>query len=184
MSDGPSVNSGQAGALAESVFWAINARRSVRKFTPEPVPRDVVERIVAAGVEAPSGCNMQLRQYIIIDDPAVMDKIRPASTALATAPAAIVILMEPKGTKYGEFWMQDASAAMENMLLAAVALGYAACWVEGAVRPSEDFLRSALGVPQHLRVWSLLPVGKAAEEPKRPPKGDPAKITHYNAFSK
>ncbi len=172
------------GALAESVFWAINTRRSVRKFAPEPVPRDVLERIVAAGVEAPSGCNMQLRQYIIIDDPAVMDKIRPASSVLATAPAAIVILMEPKGTKYGEFWMQDASAAMENMLLAAVALGYAACWVEGAVRPNEDLLREALGVPEHLRVWSLLPVGKAAEDPQRPPKPDPPEITHYNAFGK
>ena len=170
--------------LAEAVFWAINSRRSVRKFTAEPVPRDVLEKIVAAGVEAPSGCNMQFRHYIIVDDPAMMDKIRPASEVLATAPAAIVILMEPKGTKYGEFWMQDASAAMENMLLAAVALGYAACWVEGAVRPSEDLLREALGVPEHLRVWSMLPVGKAAEEPKRPPKPEPAEITHYNAFGK
>ena len=172
------------GGFAESVFSTINARRSVRKFTPEPVPRDVLERIVAAAVEAPSGCNMQFRHYIIVDDPAVMDKIRPASSVLATAPAAIVILMEPKGTKYGEFWMQDASAAMENMLLAAVALGYAACWVEGAVRPSEDLLRNVLGVPDDLRVWSLLPVGKAAEQPKRPPKPDPAEITHYNAFGK
>ena len=172
------------GGLADAVFSVINARRSVRKFTPEPVPREVLERIVAAGVEAPSGCNMQFRHYIIVDDPAVMDRIRPASKVLATAPAAIVILMEPKGTKYGEFWMQDASAAMENMLLAAVALGYAACWVEGAIRRSEDLLRKALGVPKRLRVWSLLPVGKAAEDPKRPPKPAPAEITHYNAFGK
>ncbi len=170
------------GGLAEAVFSVINSRRSVRKFAAEPVPRDVLEKIVAAGIEAPSGCNMQFRHYIIVDDPAVMAKIRPTSSALATAPAAIVILMEPKGTKYGEFWMQDASAAMENMLLAAVALGYAACWVEGGVRPSEDFLREVLGVPEHLRVWSLLPVGRAAEDPQRPPKPDPPEITHYNAF--
>ncbi len=182
MSDGPSVNSGQAGGLADSVFSTINARRSVRKFTAEPVPRDVLERIVAAGVEAPSGCNMQLRQYIIIDDPAVMDKIRPASTPLATAPAAIVILMEPKGTKYGEFWMQDASAAMENMLLAAVALGYAGCWVEGQVRPNEEKLRQILGVGDELRVWSLTPIGKPAAAPARPPKPRPGEVTHYNRF--
>jgi len=169
-------------ALAEAVLAVINARRSVRKFTSDPVPREVLEKIVAAGAEAPSGCNMHFKQFMIIDDPAVMDKIRPLSTPLTTAPAAIVILSEPKGTKYGEFWIQDASAAMENMLLAAVALGYAACWVEGAIRRREDELRKLLGVPDHLRLWSLLPVGKAAESPKRPPKPDPAEITHYNAF--
>ena len=170
-------------ALADAVFSVINARRSVRKFTDEPVPREVLEKIVAAGAEAPTGCNMHFKQYVIIDDPAVMDKVRSFGGALATAPAAIVIVMEPKGTAYGEFWVQDASAAMENMLLAAVALGYAACWVEGAIRRCEDELRSILSVPHNLRVWSLMPVGKPGEVPPRPPKPQPSEVTHYNYFS-
>ena len=165
------------------VFDAINMRRSVRQYTDEPVPRQVLERIVAAGVEAPSGCNMQLRQYIIVDDPGVMDQIRPVSKALRGARAVIVLLVEPQGSKFGiEFWVQDASAAMENMLLAAVALGYASCWVEGALRKCEDTLREVLGVPASLRVWSLAPVGKAGEVPARPPKPAPDKITHYNRY--
>jgi len=167
---------------ADAVFAVINSRRSVRKFTDEAVPREVLEKIVAAAIEAPSGANAQLRQYIIVDDAQVLGQIRSASPALKTAPAAIVIVMDPKATKFGEFWVQDASAAMENMLLAAVALGYAACWVEGAVRRHEDELKEVLGVPEHLRVWSLLPVGKAAETPARPPKPEPDEVTHYNRF--
>ena len=163
-------------------FDAVMTRRSVREYLPEAVGRDVLGRIVAAGVEAPSGCNMQLRQYVIVDDPAVMERIRPLSGAMTGAPAAIVLLVEPKGTRFGEFWVQDASAAMENMLLAAVALGYAACWVEGALRRCEDELRRILAVPEHLRIWSLLPVGKPAGQPRRPPKPEAGEITHYNHF--
>jgi len=165
------------------VFEAINKRRSVRKYLDEPVPRQVLERIVAAGIEAPSGCNMQLRQYIIVDDPAVMQQLRPVSKALTGAPAAIVILVEPRPSSFGfEFWVQDASAAMQNMLLAAVALGYAGCWVEGALRKCEQQLRQVLGVPRHLRVWSMLRVGKAAETPQRPDKSAASEVTHYNRY--
>lgn len=163
-------------------FSVVNARRSVRKFLPEPVGREVLEQIVAAGVEAPSGCNMQLRQYIIVDDPAVLGVFAEIGGALASAPAAIVLLVEPKSSKFGEYWLQDISAATENMLLAAVALGYASCWVEGQVQRCEDRLREVLAVPQELRIWSIMPVGKADGEPARPKKPTPAEITHYNRF--
>jgi len=168
---------------ADAFFSVVNTRRSVRKFTDEAVPREVLEKIVAAGVEAPSGVNAQLRQYIIVDDPETMERVRFASGALKSAPAAIVIVMDPQATKHGEFWVQDASAAMQNMLLAAVALGYAACWIEGAVRRCEDDLKKVLGVPKGLRVWSLLPVGKAAETPQRPTKPAPEDVTHHNRFN-
>jgi len=164
------------------VFEAIRRRRSVRQYKPERVPREVLAKIVAAGVEAPSGCNEQLRQYIIVDDPAVLDGMRAVSKALTGAPAAIVVLIEPKQTPYGPFHTQDASAAIENMLLAAVGLGYGSCWVEGQVRSHEDELRKLLAVQEPLRVWAILPVGKPAEQPERPEKPDPADITYYNRF--
>ena len=163
-------------------FDVVRSRRSVRQYAPDPVARDVLEKIVAAGIEAPSGCNMQLRQYVLVDDPAVMDRLRPVSQAIDRAPAAIVLLVSPTGTPYGEFWIQDASAAMENMLLAAVALGYGACWVEGQVRPREAELAKLLAVPDELRVWSLMPVGTPAESPPRPAKPAPAEVIHYNCF--
>lgn len=169
---------------AEDFFRIINSRRSIRKFKSDPVPREVLERIVAAGVEAPSGCNGQFRHYVIVDDETVMERIRPFSPALKTASAAIVIVMEPKAAKFGEFWVQDASAAMENMLLAAVALGYGACWIEGALRRCEDELRTILDVPKDLRVWSLLPVGIPDENPDRREKPQAKDITGYNRFEK
>ncbi len=165
------------------LFDAIYERRSVRNFVPEPVPYDDLEKIVQAGIEAPSGCNMQLRQYIIIDDPAVVEQLRGFSMALATCPAVIVLVMDPQTTKFGEFWVQDASAAIENMLLAATALGYGTCWVEGALRRHEEQAREILGVPETLRVWAMVPVGRAADKPPRPPKSDPDDVVHHNAFT-
>jgi nitroreductase len=164
------------------LFEAIEKRRSVRNYKPDPVAREDLERIVRAGMEAPSGCNMQLRQYVIVDDPETMARLGPLSRSLAGAPAAIAILVEPKGTQYGSFWMQDASAAMENMLLAATALGYGSCWVEGALRRCEEQLRDILKVPEDLRTWSLLPVGKPDETPSRPEKSDFEAVVHYGRY--
>ena len=163
-------------------FEVIHRRRSVRKYAPAPVPRAVLEQIVQAGIEAPSGCNEQLRHYVIVDDPAVVAQMLPISGALTGSAAVIVLLVEPKATPYGEFWVQDASAAMENMLLAAVALGYEGCWVEGHVRRHEAALRELLGVPENLRIWSLTPIGKAASEAQRPAKPPLAERTHYNRY--
>jgi len=163
-------------------FDVVRMRRSVRQFTPEPVGRDVLERIVAAGVEAPSGCNLQLRQYVIVDDPAVLAELRAVSKALSSAPAAIVVLIEPTASKFGEFYIQDAAAAIENMLLAAVALGYASCWVEGQVYRHADRLGKLLGVPEPFRVRAILPVGRGASRPPRPPKPSAADVTHYNRY--
>ncbi len=164
------------------LFEAINKRRSVRKYKSDPVDAGDLRKIVEAGIEAPSGCNMQLRQYVIVQDPETMEKIRPLSGALAGARACIVILVDPKQTRYGSFWVQDASAAMENMLLAATALGYGSCWVEGAIRRCEDQLRDILKVPGDLRIWSMMPVGTPESLPARPEKSDYADIVHHNRF--
>jgi nitroreductase len=101
---------------------------------------------------------------------------------MSGAKAAIVLLIEPAATPYGEFYVQDASAAMENMLLAAAALGYGSCWIEGALRRCEEQLRDILKVPEDLRVWSLLPVGTPDETPSRPEKSDFADVVHVNRY--
>ena len=165
------------------LFEAINQRRSVRKYRPDPVPREALDKIVANGIEAPSGCNRQLRHYIIVDDPKTMDALRPFSGAFDKAPAAIVVVMDPQGTPYGDFWMQDASAAIENMLLATVAMGYAACWIEGALRNGEEELKQILNVPEDLRVWAILPIGIAEGVPNRPDKKSFEESVSYNQYS-
>ena len=167
------------------IFAAIMDRRSVRKFdAARPVSREALERIVVAGVEAPSGCNMQLRQFVIVDDPALMAKLAPFNRALPTAPACIAILAEPKASPYGEYWRQDASASMQNMLLAATGLGLASCWIEGGLDKNEEKIREILGIPATLRVCSLVSIGYAAEPAQRPVKSLPRDVTHYNRFGK
>lgn len=165
-------------------FDAVNTRRSVRQFTPEPVPLDVLEAIVQAGLESPTGCNAQLRQYVIVTDPAVMDQLRSISKAIDGAPAAIVQLIEPKCTPWGDYHLQDAAASIQSMLLAAVALGYASCWIEGQVRRSHDQIRGMLNVPATLAVSAILPIGKAAQQPRRPEKATLAQSAHYNMYGK
>lgn len=163
------------------LYEAINVRRSIRSYTDDPVSQDALQRIVQAGIEAPTGCNMQLRQFIIVDDADVIGRLAKLGVSKG-APAVVVILMDPQGTPYGEFWVQDASATMENMLLAAVAEGLGACWVEGQVTPKEPQLRKILGVPQGLRVWSVMAVGTPTAQPGRPPKPDFDQIVHFNRF--
>ena len=165
-------------------FDVVYARRSVRQFQDAPVPVTVLERIVEAGLEAPTGCNAQLRRYIIVTDPDVMARLRQVSTAMKSAPAAIVQLIEPTPTKFGAFYLQDAAASLQNMLLATVASGYASCWVEGAVRHGEQEIRDILGVPPELNVSAILPIGKPAESPSRPAKLTLAEATHYDQFGR
>jgi nitroreductase len=165
-------------------FDVVSARRSVRQFTGEAVPLEVLESIVQAGLEAPTGCNAQLRQYVIVTDPVVMDQLRPISKAIDGAAAAIVQLIEPKGTQWGDDHIQDAAASIENMLLASVALGYASCWIEGQVRRSHDQIRRILGVPATLDVSAILPIGRAGQQPRRPDKATLAQAAHYNAYGK
>lgn len=163
------------------LYDAINKRRSIRSYTSDPVDREALKRIVQAGIEAPTGCNMQLRQFIVVDDAAVIDQLAELGMTKG-APAAVVIVMDPQGTPYGEFWVQDASATMENMLLAAVAEGLGACWVEGQVTPKEGKLRTILHVPENLRIWSIMAVGHPTEHPARPPKPEFDEIVHFNLF--
>ncbi|MCL2701933.1 MAG: nitroreductase family protein [Phycisphaerae bacterium] len=164
------------------LFAAILERRSIRKFQARSVSRGDLETIVVAGVEAPSGCNMQLRQFVIVDEPAVLAKLAPFSRALVGAPACIAILAEPKATPYGEYWRQDASASMQNMLLAATGLGLGGCWIEGGFDKNEDAIREILGVPSTFRVCSLMSIGYASEPGQRPEKSLPRDVTHYNRF--
>ena len=163
------------------LYDAINARRSVRSYTSDPVDPEALKRITQAGIEAPTGCNMQLRQFIIVDDADVIAKLDELGVTKG-APAVVVILMDPQGTAYGEFWVQDASATMENMLLATVAEGLGACWIEGQVTPKEPELRTILNVPEDLRVWSIMCVGHPTQQPARPAKPDFADIVHFNRF--
>ena len=172
-----------------NVLQAIEMRHSYRgRYLDQPVPREDLERIMRAGLAAPSGCNKQTTSLIAVDDPAVMERlhqvIRPPIGQ--TAPAMICVLTK-RIIAYGDrcYSVQDYAAAIENMLLAIVALGYQSCWIEGHITDKDAIGRqmaSILGVPEEYDLVCFLPVGVAAEEVRPPAKLPFASRAWFNRF--
>ena len=167
----------------------ISARRSYRgKYLPTPVPREHLTAILQAGLDAPSGCNKQTTSLIAVDDPEVLARLRAVidPPVAETAPAYICVLTR-RIIAYRDrcFAVQDYSAAIENMLLAIVALGYQSCWYEGHItdvdRIGEKMAR-ILGVPEEYELVCLLPVGVAADPVHGPKKKDFAERAWFNKF--
>ena len=155
----------------------IAARHSYRGLYQDvPVPREHLKMILEAGCAAPSGCNKQTTSFIAVDDPKLMEQLFTVITRGLgkTAPAMICILTR-KIIAYADrtFYIQDYSAAIQNMLLAIEDLGYASCWVEGHITDVDrigDKMAAILGVPEGYELICYLPVGVAAEEYKLPQK--------------
>jgi len=151
------------------VFEAIHNRYSYRgEFRDTPIPREDLRKIVDAGIHAPSGKNEQTTSFVIVDDPEVLKQLvaivnRPVGF---TAKAFIVCAIDQRPV-LGDlsFAVEDCAAAVENMFLAATALGYATVWLDGVLRFDNVAARVAklLGIPSHLAVRVILPLGIARE---------------------
>lgn len=153
------------------LFDAIERRHSYRgAFTSEPVPEADLWKIAEAGVRAPSGCNRQTTHLCIVNDP---EKLRALSEMLPravvqTAQAAILVVTDNRPA-YGEtsFEAEDYGAAVENMLLAITALGYATVWLDGVLRFDgiADKIADLIGLEdrEHFTVSVLLPLGVPQE---------------------
>ena len=164
-------------------------RRSYRgKYRPDPVSREDLKAIMEAGLAAPSGCNKQTVSLIAVDDPAVLEKLHQVidPPAGATAPAMICVLTR-RIIAYRDrcFSVQDYSAAIENMLLAAVALGYQSCWYEGHITDEDRIGRKMadlLSVPEDYELVCFLPIGIAETEPGTPRKKTFEERAWFNGF--
>lgn len=137
------------------VFEAIRKRRSVRSYTGDPIPKEDLEKIVDAGRLAATGSNKQPWDFIVVTDRETIDQLRIASSWMDKAGAVIAVVLDPSS----RWWVEDGSAAVENMLLAATALGYGSCWLEGYTVPREDEFKALLGVPEGKRLLTLVPIG-------------------------
>jgi nitroreductase len=140
---------------------AIRIRRSIRKYTGEKIPRADLEKIIDAARLAPSGSNKQPWDFIVVTEEAMINQLKIASPWMDKAGAIIAVVMDPSS----RWWVEDASAAVENMLLVCTALGYGACWLEGYTLPREDEFKLLLEIPKTKRLITLVPVGVPAELP-------------------
>ena len=145
---------------------AIRKRRSIRKYTGEPIPREDLERIVDAGRLAATGSNRQPWDFIVVTDKKTIEQFKLSGPWMEKAAAVIVVLLDPTS----RWWVEDGSAAIENMLIASTSLGYGACWVEGDALPREELFKKLLSAPSEKRLLALVPIGMPAESPTREKK--------------
>lgn len=171
------------------VFDAIFDRYSYRgKYLPTPVPREHLTDILRAGIAAPSGCNKQTTSFIAVDDPEMLAKLHAVIDPPLgnTAPAMICVLAQKIIAYRGRtYYIQDYAAAIENMLLAIHALGYASCWVEGHITDDDricDRMAALLNVPEGYELVAYLPVGVPAESVNRAGRKPFEERAWFNGF--
>lgn len=145
---------------------AIRKRRSVRNYTGDPVPREDLEKIVDAGRWAASGNNRQPWEFIVITEKSTINQLKAAAHWLENAGAVIAVVMDPTS----RWWIEDGSAAVENMLIASTAMGYGSCWLEGYTILREEQFKALLNVPRDKRLFTLVSIGVAAEWPSKEKK--------------
>lgn len=158
----------------------IKNRRSVRNYRPEPVAKDLLEKIVDAGRLAATAINIQPWEFIVIIDPARKKELADLTEYgkfIKNAGACIAVVA--KDTKY---YLEDGAAATENILLAATELGLGSCWVAGDKKPYADKVLSFLGVSEGYKLVSLVAVGYSEGELPNPAKRPLSEVLHWERF--
>jgi len=164
---------------------AIFTRRSIRRFTGDKVSDDHIETLLRAGMAAPSAGNQQAWEFVVIDDPALLQAIpgvHPYAQMCAEAPLTLAVCADPAREKYAGFWVQDCSASTQNILLAAHALGLGAVWLgmaAGGERAHQ--VAELLRLPKGIEPLALIAVGHPMEMKDPEDRFDPHK-THHNQW--
>jgi nitroreductase len=159
---------------------ALKKRRSIRQFSSKPIPPDLIEELIDCGRLSPTARNIQPWEFVAVTNKETLNSLGALadnSRFIAESPCCIAVFC--KDTKY---YLEDGSAATENILIAASALGLAACWVAGDKKPYCDKVRKILKAPEDFKLVSLIPLGysetQAAEPSKRPLK----EVLHWDKF--
>lgn len=163
----------------------ILSRRSIRQYTSQPVSDELIKEILKAAMAAPSAGNEQPWHFIVIKERAILDEIpkfHQYAQMVKKASVAVLVCGDPGLERYKGYWVQDCSAATENMLLAAHAKGLGAVWC--GVYPTEERViafRRLLGIPEEIIPFSLVPLGYPAEK-KEPANRYNEERVHYNKW--
>ncbi len=170
------------------VVKAIEERHSVRGFTDEDVPIDVIDEMLRLGNLAPSAGNLQARDFIIVRDVEMKKKLTKAAFGqrfVEEAPVIVVVCCNLNRIKnYGErgerlYTIQDTAAAVENMMLYLVSKGYGTCWV-GAFDEKE--VGRLMGLPDFARAVAMIPVGRPKESGRTSPRLEQDTLVHMEKW--
>ncbi len=161
----------------------LRLRRSIRKFTDQPIEAEKIDILKEAALRSPSSKNINPWEFIFIDDKETIQKLKgckPHGAApLATAPFAVVICADENKN---DVWIEDCSIAAILLQLTAQSLGLGSCWIQVRERQhsetetAEAYIRKLLGIPDNFRVLNIIAVGY----PQAAREGKPASELQYD----
>jgi nitroreductase len=163
------------------LFEGLLSRRSIRKYTGEKIDEDAIRSIIKAGMYAPSANNRRPWHFILVDEREIIEKImkvHPYSSMLSEASHAILVCGDEKLQNGPGYYVLDCSAATQNILLAAHALGFGAVWL--GIEPRNDrkqAIKEIFGLPEYIHPVSIISIGKPVDIPEKiPSRFEPNKI--------
>lgn len=174
--------------LSMECMETIRGRRSIRKYKESPVGKETIQGLLEAAQWAPSAGNLQARDFVVIQNDMTKQKLAKAALDQAfieQAPVVIVAvanidrssrIYKSRGELYA---VQDATAGVMNLLLAAHAQGLATCWI-GAF--DDLAVSELLGLPQKTKPIAIVPIGYSDEKPPAPPRMGPERVVHWETW--
>jgi nitroreductase len=172
---------------SKSTIDVIHERTSIRSYTNQEVSREQLEILVRAGMAAPSAMNKQPWQFVVIDDKELLSAIGEISTSKMAkqAPAAILVCGDLEKAGEGwlqEYWIQDCSAAAENILLAITDLGLGGVWT--SIYPAEnrmEIITNLFQLPETIIPFCVIPLGYPTQNHEPKNKWNPENV-HWNKW--
>lgn len=183
-----SCNSNNNSVNSKSIMDVIHQRTSIRKYQTRPVTKEQLETLVKAGMAAPSAMNKQPWQFIIVEDKDILQALGKdiqTSKMVQQAPAAIIVCGDMQKAGEGwlqQYWVQDCSAASQNILLAITDMGLGGVWT--SIYPAPERMKivcNILNLPEHIIPLNIIPVGYP-DGPQSPKDKWDAKKVHWNKF--
>ncbi len=155
-------------------------RRSIRKYTADPVDDEMVERLLRAAMAAPSAGNQQPWQFVVVRDRETrraITGVHPYARMLPSAPVAVLVCGDPTACRWPQLWEQDCAAATENLLIEAEHLGLGAVWLGvHPLRERVEGVRALLGIPESVVPFAIVPFGWPAETKAPSDRFDAARV--------
>ncbi len=158
---------------------ALKTRRSVRTFKDKAVAKEIIEDVVDCARLAATARNVQPWEFVVVTDADVRGRLAQTARTgpfIADAPVCVVVLCEDT-----EHYLEDGSAATQNLLVAVRAHGLGACWVAGDKKPYADAILEIVGAPSGYKLVSLVAVGHSDAQPS-PSKRPLADVLHWEKF--
>ena len=164
---------------------ALNTRRSIRKYNEGKISEETISKILEAGMEAPSAINEQPWHFIVITDKEILNKIpeiHPHALMARQATIGIIVCCDLSLEKAKDMWVQECSAATQNILLAVHALGLGAVWTGVYPRKERvDGFKEMFNLPKDIIPFLFIPIGYPAEKPFKADRFKKSRI-HYNKW--